>query len=132
VDEVEAFIQKTIRMGDHLRGVARHEEAFELGIAQSQLSGQIPAAHLGHHHVGHQQLNGIPKFLSQQDGFARCVSRQDFVAQAQEHALAHPQDGWFIFDQEDGFVAESGGFFRVFILLRDGLLRVPGEVDLEG
>ncbi len=64
LDEVHAFVQHTV-MGDDVGGIAGHEQPLEIRIVGEQIAGQLPAIHLGHDHVGHQQVDLPPVFKSQ-------------------------------------------------------------------
>ena len=57
-------------------GVAGHEQTLEVGIDGQQVLGKVPTVHLGHDHVGHEQVNFAGMFMGQADGLTRRSSGQ--------------------------------------------------------
>ena len=49
------------------------------GAEGQQVFGQVSAVHLGHDHVGHEQVDLADIFPGQSDGFTRCAYRQHGV-----------------------------------------------------
>ena len=67
LDEIDARVQYAV-VGDDIGRIARHEQAFEVRIQGQEIFGQVPAVHLGHDHIGHEQMDFTGVRLRQSDG----------------------------------------------------------------
>jgi len=56
LEENRAWLQQTV-VDDGMICIPGHVENFRFRMKWCQMFGQLPAAHLGHHHIGQQQMN---------------------------------------------------------------------------
>ena len=68
-NEVDAFIQGTT-MGYNIGCITRHKQALQPGINRQDVFSQVPAVHLRHHHIGHEQVYYADMFSGKADGVA--------------------------------------------------------------
>ena len=119
-------------VGEGVGRVSGHEQTPDFRIERQQPLGQFTAVHLGHHHIGHEQLD-LPGVLPGEfEGLSRRVRRQNPVAQTFEHGLAHLQQGRFILNQQDGLRTATG---TLCLFLRRGRRRRAGgarQIEREG
>jgi hypothetical protein len=80
------FIQHAV-MSDDVGRVAGHEQALEIRIKRQQVFGQVPAVHLGHDHVGHEQVDLAGMLPRQTDRLTRRGGSHHRVSLAFEHPL---------------------------------------------
>ena len=88
--------------------IPRHEQHPRFGACHDHPLGQLAPAHLGHHDVGEQQVDGPGVALADQQRLAAMRGRQHLEAGAPKEAgcqLAHRS---LVFDQEDGLGAGRG------------------------
>ena len=104
----------------------------DVRIDGQQVFGQVAAVHLGHDHIGHEQIDAAGVFLGQADGLARGSGCQHGVPQPFEHFRGHFQDRRFVFHQQDSLVASLAWFIRFLFRQRDRFGQVARQVDLEG
>ncbi len=69
-------------------------------MSLGQTAGQVGAAHLGHHHIGHQQLNGLGFGRRDPQRFLSACRLEDRVAVALQLLAQHPPHRVFIFHQQ--------------------------------
>ena len=78
-------------VGDDVGRIARHEQTLHVRIEGEYLLGQLPAVHLGHHHVGNEQVNLLGVLLGQTDRFTGSRGSQHMVSLFFKHELAELQ-----------------------------------------
>src|SRR5262249_22142787 len=72
--------------GERLLGVARHEDDLEVGLAPPQLLEQRRPVHLGHHHVGHHEVDLALVLVEHLDRLDTVAGLQHRVAARREPA----------------------------------------------
>ena len=116
----------------HVRRISRHEQALDVRINGEQRLRQVPAIHIGHHHVGYEQVNLATVFLGEADGFPWRGSGQDSVTLLLKHSLGQFQDGGFILRQQNSLVTAICRLRYDFHFCRLlGVAHMPGQVDRE-
>ena len=103
-------------------------------MALLQVADQFGAVHAGHDHVREQQIDAAVAIVGDPQGVLRRIGREHVVAEGFQDAPRGAENGFFVFDQQDGFVAAGGrpvgfGGGRLGIHFRAG---VPGQIDVEG
>jgi hypothetical protein len=96
--KLNPFIQHAV-MSDDVGRVAGHEQALEIRIKRQQVFGQVPAVHLGHDHVGHEQVDLAGMLPRQTDRLTRRGGSHHRVSLAFEHRLGDIQDHGLVFHQ---------------------------------
>ena len=85
-------------------GIAGHEQAFDIGIDGEQVFGQVTAVHLGHDHVGHEQVDGAAcswaRRMASPGVSAAITTYPSFRA-----SRGQAQDGRLVLHQQDGLAS---------------------------
>ena len=104
-------------------GVTGDEQDLEIVANGGQALGQFAAAHLRHHHVGDQQVDGALVLGADLDG-VRAVGRfQHGIALAAQNLADQRADTGFVLHHQDGLNGH-------FVLGGGGLVRRPGSNGL--
>ena len=112
--------------------VARHVDGANPGSDRLHLAGQLPPADPGHHHVGHQQMDGVGVALAERQGLRAVAGFHDRVARGLQALADELPQRPLVLDQEDGFRSSRNRGLDGRRFLRRSRLVGPREVDLEG
>ena len=101
---MNAFVEHAA-VGDDIGGVARHEQALEARPQGFELLPQVAAAHFGHHHVGHQQVDLAGVLSRQLDRSSRAAGGQHGIAQLLQQHSGELEQRLLVLDQQHGLRA---------------------------
>ena len=77
----------------------RHQHNGQQGIAAPQLTGQLPAVHHGHHHIGDDQVGHHP--LDGMEGFLPVGGRDGLVPVQPQKRAHHPLQGKIVLHDQN-------------------------------
>src|SRR5689334_16677023 len=111
LDDGDAVGQGAV-LGEDRFGVAGHVEHGNAGPPLLDVGGDFVAHHLGHDHVGEEQVDRAGMGLREVDRFGAAGGGQHVVAGAGQHAGGDLAQVVFVFGHENGFVGWrfGGGF----------------------
>ena len=103
-----------------------------LRVEMAQSIGQFAAVHVGHDHVGDEQIDPAGPLLRQTQGFARGARRQDPIAQSLQHHFAQSHDRRLVLHQQHRLAPPPRHLSGAVRARRLDFALVPRQVDLEG
>src|SRR5207247_2708550 len=107
LEEGDACLEHTVAH-DHIIGVARQVEHFEAGLQRREALCQLAPPHLGHDHVGHQEVDRPGVLRRQLDAVPPGCGEQQLVAVLLEHATREVAHGGCVFREQNGLGAARG------------------------
>lgn len=102
-EKTDAFV-KYAMMGNNIGSITGHEEGFNPWPLFPDFFTESFAIHIGHDHIGDQEVNDPIVVLNKREGLQRGLSRDNGVPVPLQNFFTQQKDGGFIFNQEDGFV----------------------------
>jgi hypothetical protein len=86
---------------DRVIRVAGYVQDPQISTVRRGLLCEAPPAELGHHHIGHQQMNRVGVTACQTQGLGRGGGRKDRVTMPLERLARQRPDFVVVLDQED-------------------------------
>ena len=90
-------------------GVPGEKQNPGLGTARQNVVRQLPAAHVGHHHVGEQHIDVAGMRPADLQGFRPARGRQNGVAELPQNPHREVADRLFVLHHQNGFAAALPG-----------------------
>ncbi len=95
-------------MGDGVLGITRSKDNPGFGVAFFPAVHQFSAAHLRHHDISEQQVDGTGMLLPYGQGRLAGVRLQDGIAVTLQDPAGHAAHQILVLDHQDGFLALPG------------------------
>ena len=106
--KVDAGVQHTV-VHHGILGVPGEEHGFGLGTGRLNPVGQLPAAHVGHYHVGEQQVDVPGVRLADLNRFRAAGRRQNGIAKLLQNPHGEFAHRLFVFHYQDGLATAPPG-----------------------
>src|SRR2546428_10676362 len=94
---------------DRFVGVPGHVQHPRVRTQRRQPVRELAAAHLGHHHVGEQQVDGALVALGQGQRLRAARGHEHAIARQLQHLARQRPDQRLVLRQQDGLAAHGGG-----------------------